>query len=202
LDSLVTLALANRPMLLAGASDVRAALTAERLARREIWPDLEAGVQYGWRSMAGGTMRMLSFMVGISVPIWAGSRQLAMRDETRAMREMSEADLGAMAADTRGRVAELVASVDRAHSLIQLYRNTVIPQSEATVTSSQSAYRVGSVNFMTLLDAAMNVNRYRQELFRMEAELGQAIAELEMVTGTQLMNPDAVAPGSLPGGPQ
>lgn len=118
------------------------------------------------------------------------------------MREMAEADLGAMEADTRGRVAELVAGVTRAQSLTRLYRNTVIPQSEATEASSESAYRAGSVNFMTLLEAAMTVNRYRQELFRMEAELGQAIAELEMMTGTQLMNPDAVPTGTHPEGHQ
>ncbi|MEO8200152.1 MAG: TolC family protein [Gemmatimonadota bacterium] len=200
LDDLVAIALVNRPMLLAQASDIRAALSAERLARREIWPDLEAGIQYGWQPMTGGTIHMLSLMVGISLPIWAGSRQLAMRDEARAMREMAEAELGAMESDTRARIAELVATSDRARSLSQLYQNTVIPQSEAMVTSTQTAYRAGSVNFMTLLDAAMSVNRYRQELFRMEAERGQALADLEMMTGRGLMNPDPVSSIGNPGG--
>ena len=57
--------------------------------------------------MNGGTNRMLSLMLGVSVPLWAGSRQFAMRRETAAMREMAEADLAAMEADTRGRVGEL-----------------------------------------------------------------------------------------------
>ena len=88
-DSLERLALAHRPMLRAGGEDVHAAEAAERLAGREIWPDLELGVQYGWRPMDEGTDHMVSLMLGLRLPIWAGSRQLAMRRETRAMREMA-----------------------------------------------------------------------------------------------------------------
>ena len=44
---------------------------------------------YGWRPMGDGTDHMASLMVGVRLPIWAGSRQLAMRQETRAMREMA-----------------------------------------------------------------------------------------------------------------
>jgi cobalt-zinc-cadmium efflux system outer membrane protein len=201
LDSLVRLALVQRPMLRAAAFDVGAAEYAERRARREIWPDIQAGVQYGWRPMDGGTDRMLSFMLGFSVPLWAGSRQLPMRRETAAMREMAEADLAAMEADTRGRVAELYADIVRAQALIALYRETIVPQAQATVTSSQAAYRSASVDFMTLLDAQMNVNRYAQEVVALEAGLGQAIAEMEMVTGTVLM-PGNEASRDTPGGLQ
>jgi cobalt-zinc-cadmium efflux system outer membrane protein len=201
LDSLNGLALRNRPMLTAGAFDVNAAESAELRARREIWPDLVAGVQYGWRPMNGGTDQMLSLMLGVNVPLWAGSRQLVVRRETQAMREMAQSELAAMQADTRGRVGELRAEVDRAQALLTLYRHTVLPQAQATVTSSQAAYRTGTVDFMTLLDAQMSVNRYQQELVRLEAELGQAFAELEMVTGTVLIGDDGT-PGKAPGGSQ
>jgi outer membrane protein TolC len=192
-DSLVRLALEARPMLEAGAAEVRAAEWGERRARREIWPDLQAGVQYGWRSMDGGTDHMLSLMVGFSVPLRAGSRQLAMRRESQAMREMAEADLAGMQAETRARITELLAEIGRAQTLLRLYRGTVLPQSQAMVTSSQSAYRTGAVDFMTLLDAQMSVNRYQQEVVGLEAELGIGMAELEMVTGTVLITEPALA---------
>ena len=201
LDSLAQLALVQRPMLRAGAFDVGAADYAERRVRREVWPDVQVGVQYGWRPMDGGTDRMLSFMLGFSVPLWAGSRQLAMRRETAAMREMAEADLAAMESETRGRVAELYADIVRAQSLLALYRETILPQAQATVTSSQAAYRSAAVDFMTLLDAQMNVNRYAQEVVALEAGLGQAVAEMEMVTGSVLM-PGTDAPRESPGGLQ
>ena len=44
-------------------------------------------------------------------------------------------------------------------------------------------YRVGAVDFMTLVDAQMTVNRYREELHALLAGYGRLIAELEMTIG-------------------
>ena len=188
LDALVAEAQANRPMVRAGEADVRSADAGVRLARREIWPDLTFGAQYGQRPMPDGTDHMLSLMLGVTVPVFAGSRQLAMRREAEAMRLMASADLDGMRADTRGRVAELYAAVQRSRRLAELCRGTILPQSRATVTSSLSSYRVGGVDFMTLLDNQMTVNRYRQELYQLDAEQGQALAELEMMLGRELFD--------------
>ena len=188
LDALVAEAQANRPMVRAGEADVRSADAGVRLARREIWPDLTFGVQYGQRPMPAGTDHMISLMLGVTVPVFAGSRQLAMRREAEAMRLMASADLEGMRADTQGRVAELYAAVQRSRRLADLYRGTILPQSRATVTSSLSSYRVGGVDFMTLLDNQMTVNRYRQELYQLDAEQGQALAELEMMLGRELFD--------------
>ena len=144
----------------------------------------------------------MSFMLGFTLPVFAGGRQLAMRRETEAMQRMAAADLEAMRADTRGRVAELYAEVVRARKLGALYRTTVLPQSDATVTSSTAAYRVGGVDFMTLLDARMTVNQYRQELYQLEAEEGKALAELEMLVGQELLDPNAAWQQATRGGDQ
>jgi outer membrane protein, heavy metal efflux system len=197
LDSLVAAASAARPMILAGEREVEAAEAQTRLARREIWPDLTVGVQYGQRSGEMGTERMGSLMIGASVPIFARSRQLRMRDEAEAMRQMAVADVAAMRADTRARVAEAYAGLVRARNLATLYRSTVLPQAEAAVTSAHAAYRTGSVDFMTLLDTRMTVNEYRQELFALEAEQGKAWAELEMLIGMAIIDPDATSDASI-----
>ena len=193
LDALVSEAESNRPMVRAGEADLLAANNAERLARREIWPDLQIGVQYGQQRGAMGTERMGSLMLGASLPVFARSRQLQMRVEAGAMRSMARADLAAMRADTRARVAELYADFVRGRNLRALYRTTVLPQAEAAVTSSLAAYRVGVVNLMTLLENQMTVNRYRQELFALEAEQGKAIAELEMLIGRELFDANSRA---------
>jgi outer membrane protein TolC len=196
LDSLLAEAERSRPMVQAAQAEVRAADAGARLARREIWPDLQVGVQYGQRPMDGETDRMLSLMLGVNLPIFAGSRQLAMRRETAAMREMAVADLEAMRAETRGRVAELYASAERARRLGALYSETILPQANTTVASALAAYRTGGVDFMTLLDDQMTVNEYRQDLYALEAQRGQALAELEMLLGRPLFNPDGAVVAS------
>jgi cobalt-zinc-cadmium efflux system outer membrane protein len=206
LDSLQQRALAGRRMLQAGEAEVAAGATSRRLAKREIWPDLRIGVAYAQGPAFAAmdepsrTQRMGSLMLGASVPIFARGRQLAMREEAAAMERMALLDLADMRADTRARVAAAHADLARARRLQQLYRSTVLPQAGATVQSSLSAYRVGSVDFMTLLDSQMLVTNYRRDLVMLEAEEGKAWAELEMLLSDELLDPASTAPARSPGG--
>ncbi len=203
----------TRPMIRAGLEDVRAAEASATLARRELIPDLQVGVQYAQRgatmvnSDASGalmserrTERMGSLMLGMSIPIFARDRQLQMRTEANAMKAMAEADVAAMRAETRGKIGESYAGLMRARNLAQLYRTTVLPQAEATVASAMSAYRAGSVDFMTLLDDRMTVNKYRQEFITLEADEGKAWAELEMLTGRELLDASSITVAAVRGG--
>ena len=179
----------TRPLIRAGLEDVRAAEESARLARKQIVPDLLVGVQYAQQGgEMGGTDRMGSLMLGASLPIFARSRQLQMRVEADALRLMAQADLATMRAETGGKIGEAYAALTRSRSLARLYRTTVLPQAEATVASALSAYRVGSVDFMTLLDDRMTVNKYRQELNVLDADQGKAWAELEMLVGVTLID--------------
>jgi outer membrane protein TolC len=198
LESLVALAEIARPMVKAGEREVEAAEAQAQLARREIWPDLTIGLQYGQRAGEMATERMGSLMLGASVPIFARSRQLRMREEAGAMRQMAVADLAAMRAETRARVTEAYASLVRSRNLASLYRTTILPQAEAAVASAFAAYRVGSVDFMTLLDNRMTVNTYRQELLTLEADQGKAWADLEMLVGRELFDANSVG-DNVPG---
>ncbi|MEX0909050.1 MAG: TolC family protein, partial [Gemmatimonadaceae bacterium] len=206
LDSLQQRALASRRMLKAGEAEVAAGATTRRLAKREIWPDLRIGVAYAQgpalapMDEPSRNQRMGSLMFGASVPIFARGRQLAMREEAAAMERMAALDLADMRADTRARVAAAHADLQRARRLQQLYRSTVLPQASATVQSSLSAYRVGSVDFMTLLDSQMLVTNYRRDLVMLEAEEGKAWAELEMLLSGELLDSDSTAPTQSRGG--
>lgn len=192
----------GRPMIRAGLQDVRAADASAALARKEIIPDVQIGLQYARGSStmidaSGMTVtkseNMGSLMIGASIPIFARDRQYQMRNEANAMKAMAQADLIAVRAETRGEIGETYADLTRARDLARLYRTTVLPQAEATVASALSSYRVGTVDFMTLLDDQMTVNKYRQELFGLEADEGKAWAELETLTGRELINSNSVA---------
>lgn len=187
LDELERTALGGRPMLLAGEADVVAATVERTLAQREMVPDLEIGLQYGQRAGAMGPERMVSLMLGASVPVFARRRQLPMRLEADAMRAMAAADLAAMQADTRARIGTAHAEWQRARNLQALYRTTTLPQARAAVDAALASYRVGGVNLMTVLDSRATVNRYEQELAALAAMEGIALAELEMLIGHELL---------------
>jgi hypothetical protein len=102
------------------------------------------------------------------------------------MRQMAQADLTRMRTQVNARIGELVANLDRNRTLIALYQTDVLPQADANVTSSFSSYRVGQVDFMTLVDAQMTANQYKQELAALLAQYGADVAELEMTIGREL----------------
>ena len=133
-----------------------------------------------------GTERMGSLMVGFSVPVFAGQRQFRMREEAAAMQRMAEAEMADARATVDARIGELLADMDRSRTLLELYRSEVLPQSAGTVESAFASYRVGSVDFMTLVDAQMTLNEYEQELYQLQAEYAIALAELEMTVGREI----------------
>lgn len=185
-DTLVAWANESRPLLTHGRLAVAQAGKGIDLAHREIWPDITLGVSYGQRDAGMGTERMGSAMVGFSLPVFAGRRQYAMRDEAIAMQRMAEAELGGRRAQVGAQVGALLAELERTRSLAGLYRDEVIPEARATVESALSSYRVGAVDFMTLIDAQMTVNRFEGELFQLLAEYGKAFTALESAVGRPL----------------
>jgi cobalt-zinc-cadmium efflux system outer membrane protein len=185
-DTLRAWSAVTRPVLERGRLAVEQTETRQSLAHRQIWPDLTFGVQYGQRPGTTGTTRMASAMVGISLPIFASKRQYRLRDEAAAMEQMARAELAGVEADVDARIRELLADLERDRTLVRLYRAEVLPQANANVESALSSYRVGTIDFMTVIDAHMTVNRYEQELYALLADYGRAVADLEMTVGREL----------------
>jgi len=182
-DSLVAWAIAQRPALVAGAERVAAADASLSAARRELFPDFTLGVQYQQRPQFP---TMVSLMLGINVPIFAGARQLPMRREMAAMRDMASAELTNLQNETVARIIETRARAVQDQNLIRLYRGGILPQARAAVQAALSSYRVGRVTFMTLVDNQMTVNRYETETLRLLADYHQALGELEALVGREV----------------
>lgn len=185
-DTLLAWAEAERPALDRERAGVAGAEAAVSRAKKEIWPDLMLGAQYGQRNFAGETQRMGSVMLGFTLPVFAGSRQLRYREEARAMERMARAELTEMRAQVDAEIGEHLAEMERQRTLIGLFRDEVLPQARTAVESAFSSYRVGAVDFMTLVDAQMTVNRYEGEFHALVADYGTHVAELEGATGREL----------------
>jgi len=179
-DTLYAAAVEHRPALRAARARVEAAGAGYRAARRELYPTLVAGVAYGQRPQFTD---MSTLMIGVSVPLWAGRKQLARRREMQAEQAMAEAEVGDLANETYAQLVRWRATAVRARELVELYATAVIPQARAAVEAALSAYRVGRVDYLTLVENEMTVNRYEIERERFTAEYHGAVAQLEALTG-------------------
>lgn len=185
-DTLRAWAEADRPVVTRDRLAVQRADTRAARADREIWPDLTLGAAYGQRRVAGDLQRMASFMVSFELPVFAGRRQLRVRDEAAAMESMARAELAETRAMVDARLDELAADLDRTRELLRLYREEVLPQAHATVESAFASYRVGAVDFGTLVTAQTSLDRYENEFHGLVAEYGRATADLETAIGREL----------------
>lgn len=179
-ETLLAQADSANPMILARRSRLDRAATEQRLAGRMLIPDLTIGAAYGQRT---GENDMVSLEVGVTLPIFAHSRQLEMRREAGAMRDMADRELESVRLEVR---AELVAAhreAATARQLVELYAASLLPQAQASYEASLSAYRVGRVDFPTVLEAQNALLMYEHDLHRYEAMYGAAVADIDRLTG-------------------
>ena len=179
-DSLMALAAAGRPRLRAAEERAAAAAAQYRGARRELFPDLMVGVSYGQRPEFDD---MASLMVGLRLPLWAGKRHLPMRREMQAMQAMAEAEARDTYNETFALLVEMRADAVRSLHLGRLYATAILPQARASVEAALAAYRVGRVNYMSVVENQMTVNRYETESVRLAAAYHKAVAEIEALVG-------------------
>jgi outer membrane protein TolC len=179
-DSLMVRAAVERPALGAARERAMAAAAGYRSARRQLYPDFTVTLGYGQRPQYTD---MATIMVGVSVPIFAGGSQLPLRRELAAEQAAREAQERDLYNETFARLTELRADAERAARLAALYRDAILPQARAAVESAFSAYRVGKVDYMTLVDNELTVNRYEIESLRLAADYQRNLAELEAMVG-------------------
>jgi len=182
-DSLLALAIVHRPALRAAEQRVLAAEAGYKQARRKLYPDVALTLGYGQRP---DFEDLFTVMVGFSIPLWAGSRQLPLRREMDAVRSLEQARETDLYNETFARLSELRAEAERARSLSQLYATSVLPQARGAVESALSAYQVGSVDYTTLVSNQMTVNRYEIQTVQLIADYHRAIAEIESLIGGEL----------------
>lgn len=182
-DRLMDLATEARPALGAARQRRLAASAGYRAARRQLYPDFMVTLEYGQRPEFDD---MFSALVGFSIPLFAGSRQLPLREEMLALEAAQRARELDVYNETYARIAEARAEAQRARQLSELYRTSILPQARAAVESSLSAYRVGEVDYSTLVQNELTVNRYEIEGVRLAASYHSAVAAIEALVGGQL----------------
>jgi outer membrane protein TolC len=181
-DSLLAIAVEHRPALQAAYQRVRAADAGYQFARRQLYPDFMVSLAWGQRPQFGD---MGTLMFGISLPLWARSKQLPLRREMEALRTREEALAQDLYNETFAQLTEAHAEAERARALTTLYSTAILPQARASVESALSAYRVGRVDYMTLVENEMTVNRYEVELVRIAAQYHEALARIDFLLGVQ-----------------
>ena len=168
---------------------ILAARASVRVAELEGLPDVDLGIGYRVRASNPGDPvdgdDFVSAGFTLRLPV-NRSKWRARVAEKRALVRHAEADLrrvrAALVSLTRRAHAELV----RAASEEALLETGLVPQARQSLESSRSAYKVGRIEFLSLLDSQVRLLGAELQLARARADKRLAFAALESAAGEKL----------------
>lgn len=187
-EQLRAMAEENRPMIKSLRAQIGKGEAGQRLAGKELFPDVNISLEYMQRDPAGemeAGYDMYSAGITFNLPIQR-ERRHAMVRESSAEIAMATAELNTLYNSINLGVADNLAQMERREKLIHLYKSGIIPQAEQSLESATIGYRVGKVDFLTLLDARLTLFTYEREYYESMAEYQIKKAQLEALVGKEL----------------
>jgi len=136
---------------------------------------------------------VFSFFVGFKIPLWFKNKQDKKVAETFHQMEEAKAQYAAVKNEIAYKIHDHVAKAQRSASLIQLYQTGIIPQATQSLNSALSAYEVGSVDFLALIDAQITLCNFETQSSELLADYEKELSDLEVVVGKRLFQTAAAA---------
>jgi outer membrane protein, heavy metal efflux system len=161
--------------MLAGSKD------ALDLARQDHWPDFSIGYQYNKTGPGFRDYYMLT--VGAKVPLYFWRKQTPAVEQAAAEKQSAESQLRAARLSTVSDLRSAAVEARSQERVINLYRDGLIPQAEATLGSATAAYRTGKVDFQTLLSAVTDLLNLHEGYYRAIADHEIAVARIKQIIG-------------------
>lgn len=173
------------PALLRDERRIARSEQAVALARKEVLPDF--GVNVTTQKFTNGMPWMYGVDLMIKLPIFWERKQRPMIAEAAAGLEASRRMRDNTRAIAVATVDEQYATAMSSQRLLALYGQSLLPQARLTFESAQTAYQVGQVDFLSLLTNFTTILNYELGYERQTAQLHQALARLEPLTGLPLL---------------
>lgn len=191
-DQLRENAYQNRPQAKSLVMLANKGMATHRLARKEFYPDLNLSFEYMFREQAMEDPGYNMFTVGLTFNLpFQQERRRAMLAESSSETDMAMEELNGLKNSIGYAVNDSMAQMERRRKLVELYKGGIIPQAEQSLESAIISYRVGKVDFLTLLDGRVSLFNYERELYDSKAEYMMQLARLEAAVGIDFAQPPA-----------
>jgi cobalt-zinc-cadmium efflux system outer membrane protein len=162
-----------------------------KLARKNYYPDISLGVDYIDTDEAlmpntvdSGKDPVMA-MVSINLPIWYGKYRAADR-EARLRKAAAEEDREDSEVRLEADLKLTLYHYRDAARKIDLYGDTLVPKAEQSLQVVRQGFEAGSTSFISLIDAQRLLLEFQLAERRAQADRGQRLAEIEMLTGAEV----------------
>ncbi|HEV8493990.1 MAG TPA: TolC family protein [Candidatus Angelobacter sp.] len=175
------LAIDNSPDLQQATAMEQSSDAALEIARHNYVPDFNLG--YAFQKTGPGFRDYYMLTVGATIPLYFWRKQTPAVEQAALEKESAHANTYSKRLSIGSELRTQAVALRSAERVMKLYNDGLIPQAEETQTSAQAAYRVGKVDFQTLLSAVIDVLRVKQEYYRTLADHEIAIAKIQTIVG-------------------
>jgi cobalt-zinc-cadmium efflux system outer membrane protein len=193
LDNLYRIGRDNQPEIQTALLQIEKNEKRIQLAKKNYWPDVTIGAGFTnvtGRSDPAGILNppdqngknIYSFSVGINIPIQRRKYDAAVAEATEekiASREGYRDAVNSMEASIRA-IGFRIETLDRQ---VSLFENTLLPQAEQALRSTEAAYSTGEVGVLELLDSERVLLDVRLSLGKFNSDYMKSLAEMERVIG-------------------
>ncbi len=186
-------AIESRPELAAATASIHQEEARKKLAEKGYSPDYN--VSAGYMLMPDGARYRNTYMAELSVTLpWLNrGRHDAEIAESQAQIAEEQAEYDYQRAVVFQEIQEALVRARSAKRLVDLYRDTLRPQAEASLKSAVGAYQADRTDFLNLLDSQNTTLDVELAYYRSVSELESNLADLERATGAPL-NRQAASP--------
>jgi len=179
-------AIESRPELAAATASIHQEEAKKKLEAKGYSPDYT--VSAGYMLMPDGARYRNTYMAELSVTLpWLNrGRHDAEIAESQAQISEQQAEYDYQRSVVFQEIQEALVRARSAKRLVDLYRDTLRPQAEASLKSAVSAYQTDRTDFLNLLDSQNTTLDVELAYYRFASELESSLADLERATGAPL----------------
>ncbi|MBW2218019.1 MAG: TolC family protein [Deltaproteobacteria bacterium] len=189
IPDLQTQALKQNPWLKVKAIEIDQAKIGIELANKEYWPDIDFKLAYGQRDediMGRDLTDFVSASMMMNVPLWKRNRQDKNLASISAGHQAAVKAYKNLMESLPHKIDALSTEVLSLQKSYRLYADTLISQTKEWAHSSLTGYKVGKMEFNTMMKAQIRLLRSEQKAVNYLFNIYQKRAELEEVIGGPL----------------
>ncbi len=183
LDSLLLIAIKNRPELKSMQYNISMQSFELQNAKKEYYPDFMVRGMY--KQMINQADDW-SLMLGVNLPIapWSIEKYSAAVNRSKALVNQAQAEYDNMRNMIASQVKDAQAKYLSSHAQVDLLLNTIIPQARQTLQSALSGYQTGKLEFLMLIDTQRMLLMAQQDYHMAVMNLLTNYANLQRAIGS------------------
>jgi len=181
---LQSLAIANRPELLALQLMEKQATRKVELARKSMTPDYE--VTAGYMLMPGGSPHRNGYIgeISMSLPWLNRSKHESEMQQAQEEHDAINAEYQKQLSSISKEIRETWIRAESARKVVELYRDTLRPDTSSISKAATVAYQTNQASLLNVLDTQVMSIDVEYALFNALANYEQSLADMERAIGT------------------